>query len=98
MVQDLHDNVLREATGWLQSIGQVRRQRIHSHFGTMPDPEEDWLGSPDGPSWTWWLLAILPLDSKAQLAILSMCSLQKRLECILKVLNFVKNRMEADKE
>ncbi|ODM99626.1 LON peptidase N-terminal domain and RING finger protein 3, partial [Orchesella cincta] len=95
IINELHDKVFKEANEWLQSIGQVRRQRIHSHFGLMPSPTDDWRDSPDGPSWTWWLLAILPLDSKAQLAILSMCSLQKRLECILKVLTFVKNRMNS---
>jgi len=70
------------------------RQRIDAHFGTMPLPEENWTEMQDGPAWAWWLLSILPLDTKAQLAILSMNNLQKRLESILKVLAFVKtNKM-----
>jgi hypothetical protein len=85
--------VFKEATAWLQSISQVLRQRIYTHFGTMPAPEEDWIDLPNGPSWAWWLLAILPLDAKAQLAILSMNSLQKRLESIHKVLRYVKSRL-----
>ena len=88
---ETHDQVFVEATAWLKSINQVLRQRINTHFGVMPVPEEDWTELPDGPSWAWWLLAILPLDAKAQLAILSMNSLQKRLESILKVLTYVKS-------
>ena len=56
----------------------------------MPSPEENWIESADGPAWTWWLLAILPLDTKAQLVILSMNSLQKRLESIQRVLTYVR--------
>jgi len=71
----------------------VIRQRIITHFGTMPSPEEDWMNLAEGPSWTWWLLAILPLDAKAQLAILGMNSLQKRLDSLLKVLRYVKTKL-----
>ncbi|CAG7835956.1 unnamed protein product [Allacma fusca] len=89
-IQKVHNQVYSEAKDWLESINQVLRQRIHTHFGPMPVPEENWMESTEGPAWTWWLLAILPLDTKAQLAILSMNSLEKRLESIQKVLRYVK--------
>jgi Lon protease-like protein len=88
---DTHKKVYSVAGAWLDSINQVLKQRIMTHFGNIPEPEDNWMEIPDGPSWIWWLLAILPLDSKAQLAILSMDSLQKRLDSILKVLNYVKS-------
>lgn len=85
--------MFKDANEWLQSIDEIIRQRIITHFGNMPSPEEDWINIVGGPAWTWWLLAILPLDAKAQLAILSMNSLQKRLESLQKVLRYVKTRL-----
>ncbi|XP_021953809.1 LON peptidase N-terminal domain and RING finger protein 3 [Folsomia candida] len=92
-LRECHENVFKDANDWLQSIDAVIRQRIITHFGNMPSPEEDWMNVVGGPAWTWWLLAILPLDAKAQLAILSMNSLHKRLESIQKVLRYVKTRL-----
>ena len=34
--------------------------------GMMPPVEESYWLLPSGPTWLWWLLAILPLDSHAQ--------------------------------
>ncbi|XP_029460649.1 LON peptidase N-terminal domain and RING finger protein 2 isoform X2 [Rhinatrema bivittatum] len=42
-----------------------------------------------GPAWCWWLLAVLPLENKAQLTILAMTSLANRLLAIRRVLMFV---------
>ncbi|KAG7252976.1 hypothetical protein CRUP_036726, partial [Coryphaenoides rupestris] len=46
-------------------------------------------GLPSGPAWYWWLLAVLPLESRAQLTILAMTSLKDRLVAIHRVLVFV---------
>lgn len=45
--------------------------------------------NPSGPAWYWWLLAVLPLENRAQLAILAMTSLKDRLIAIRRVLIFV---------
>ena len=37
-----------------------------SKSGMMPPVEESYWLLPSGPTWLWWLLAILPLDSHAQ--------------------------------
>ena len=89
-LEEIHNQVYAEAGDWLKSIDQVTRQRIHTHYGLMPSPEENWIESADGPAWTWWLLVILPLDTKAQLTILSMNGLRKRLESMQKVLRYLK--------
>ena len=34
--------------------------------GMMPPVEENYWLLPSGPTWLWWLLAILPLDSHGQ--------------------------------
>lgn len=44
---------------------------------------------PNGPSWCWWLLAVLPLDGRAQLPFLALTSLKDRLSGIRKVLLFM---------
>lgn len=45
--------------------------------------------SPNGPSWCWWLLAVLPLEGRAQLPFLALTSLRDRLSGIRKVLLFM---------
>ena len=37
--------------------------------GAMPALEKDYWSLPSGPAWTWWVLAILPLDSQAQVTL-----------------------------
>jgi len=39
-----------------------------------------------GPNWVWWLTAILPIDSRIQLTLLSMNYLKDRLEALEKIL------------
>ena len=39
---------------------------ISSHYGSMPRVETEFWNTPSGPAWAWWVLAILPLDTMAQ--------------------------------
>ncbi|XP_043348083.1 LON peptidase N-terminal domain and RING finger protein 3 isoform X2 [Dermochelys coriacea] len=50
---------------------------------------EDQKASPNGPAWCWWVLAVLPLESRAQLPFLAMKSLKDRLNGIRRVLTFM---------
>jgi Lon protease-like protein len=88
----LHQRVRESAESWINSAPASLRQRILQHFGTIPPVEADWITLPNGPAWLWWLMAILPLDSKAQLAILSMTRVEKRLEAIHRVVAHVRSR------
>lgn len=58
----------------------------------MPDPEEEWERLPDGPSWAWWILAILPLRPQLHVGILGTTCLEKRLRAIEKTLEHMKQR------
>lgn len=91
-VMALHDRVRQEAQNWISSAPTHLRQRILQHFGVMPDIEPDWMTLPDGPAWLWWLMAILPLNPKAQVAILSMTQIEKRLEAVQRGVAFVRQR------
>lgn len=64
----LHDRVRQEAQNWITSAPPQLRLRILQHFGDMPPVEPDWMTLPDGPAWLWWLMAILPLNPKAQVS------------------------------
>ncbi|XP_067853402.1 LON peptidase N-terminal domain and RING finger protein 3-like [Heptranchias perlo] len=85
----LHDLVYEQAYVWFSSLKQILKTRILSHFGPMPRKDTDIQASPNGPGWCWWLLAVLPLENRAQLPFLAMTSLQERLNGIRHVLLFM---------
>ncbi|KAM7161286.1 LON peptidase N-terminal domain and RING finger protein 3 isoform 1-T1 [Macrochelys suwanniensis] len=85
----LHDSVYDQAHMWFNSLKQALKSRILSHFGPMPAKDPDPQASPNGPAWCWWVLAVLPLESRAQLPFLAMKSLKDRLNGIRRVLMFM---------
>jgi hypothetical protein len=54
--------------------------------------------NPSGPAWSWWILAVLPLERKAQLAILGMTSLKERLLAIRRILVIITRKMNNRQE
>ncbi|KAI1899295.1 hypothetical protein AGOR_G00060330 [Albula goreensis] len=88
----LHDSVYDQATVWFTSLKENMKNQILSHFGNLPGKDPDPQGSPNGPAWCWWLLAVLPLENRAQLTILSMTSLKDRLMAVRRVLIFVSRK------
>ncbi|XP_036965528.1 LON peptidase N-terminal domain and RING finger protein 2 isoform X2 [Acanthopagrus latus] len=85
----LHDSVYEQADSWFTSLKDNMKSQILSHFGHFPSKDPDPQASPCGPAWCWWLLAVLPLENRAQLTILAMTSLKDRLIAIRRVLIFV---------
>jgi len=88
-LQHLHDQTLANALTWLRCHHTQRKEGILTHFGMMPPVEESYWLLPSGPTWLWWLLAILPLDSHAQMHILSQCLLKKRLSAVNHILSLL---------
>uniref|UniRef100_A0A1A8I935 LON peptidase N-terminal domain and ring finger 3 n=1 Tax=Nothobranchius kuhntae TaxID=321403 RepID=A0A1A8I935_NOTKU len=88
-LQCLHDGVYEQALIWVNSLKAEQKERIEGHFGPMPQKDLDLQASPNGPSWCWWLLAVLPLEGRAQLPFLALTSLKDRLSGIRKVLLFM---------
>ncbi|XP_030641782.1 LON peptidase N-terminal domain and RING finger protein 2 [Chanos chanos] len=91
-LQRLHDSVYEQAKDWFSSLKDNMKNQILSHFGQLPGKNADPQASSNGPAWCWWLLAVLPLESRAQLTILAMSSLRERLVAIRRVLLFVSRR------
>nr|XP_020479642.1 LON peptidase N-terminal domain and RING finger protein 2 isoform X2 [Monopterus albus] len=85
----LHDSVYEQANNWFTSLKDNMKSQILSHFGHLPSKDPNPQASPSGPAWSWWLLAVLPLENRAQLTILAMTSLKDRLIAIRRVLIFV---------
>ncbi|KAG2463800.1 LONF3 protein, partial [Polypterus senegalus] len=85
----LHDTVYDQAIMWINSLKSEQKERIVSHFGPMPEKEPEPQMSPNGPSWCWWLLAVLPLEGRAQLPFLALTALKDRLLGIRRVLMFM---------
>ncbi|KAG9349062.1 hypothetical protein JZ751_029380 [Albula glossodonta] len=85
----LQDTVYDQALNWVNSLKLEQKERILGHFGPMPEKEPEPQVSPNGPSWCWWLLAVLPLEGRAQLPFLAMTSLKDRLTGIRRVLLFM---------
>ncbi|KAM8854846.1 LON peptidase N-terminal domain and RING finger protein 2 [Spinachia spinachia] len=88
----LHNAVYEQANNWFTSLKDNMKSQILSHFGRLPSKDSDPQASPSGPAWCWWLLAVLPLENRAQLTILAMTSLKDRLIAIRRVLIFVSRR------
>ncbi|XP_041114782.1 LON peptidase N-terminal domain and RING finger protein 2 isoform X3 [Polyodon spathula] len=91
----LHNSVYDQAVAWFTSLKDNMKSQILSHFGSMPGKESDPQASPNGPAWCWWLLAVLPLENRAQLTILAMTCLKERLIAIRRVLIFVTRKRSS---
>lgn len=85
----LHNKVHQQASTWFNQIESLTKRRIISHYGNMPSLEVDYCTLKNGPAWTWWIVAILPLDSRIQLSILQETSLKRRLGIIQRILAYV---------
>ncbi|KAG7484276.1 hypothetical protein MATL_G00047660 [Megalops atlanticus] len=85
----LHDAVYDQAVTWVNSLKAEQKERIVGHFGPMPEKDAEPQISPNGPSWCWWLLAVMPLEGRAQLPFLALTSLRDRLTGIRRVLLFM---------
>ncbi|KAG5875992.1 hypothetical protein JTB14_026197 [Gonioctena quinquepunctata] len=91
----LHEKVYYKASKWIRSLKPKILAEVERLIGKMPRVEINWSSLPDGPSWAWWLMPILPLSSQLQVGFLSTTSLEKRLRAIDKMLEHMKIRMKA---
>lgn len=58
----LHLTVHTKTVRWLETLKPRLLAEIERCIGCMPEIDQGWLDLPDGPAWTWWLIAILPLS------------------------------------
>ncbi|XP_075052237.1 LON peptidase N-terminal domain and RING finger protein 1 [Mixophyes fleayi] len=87
-LRELHDAVYALACRWFQHLRHKFRSQILYHFGSMPEREDNIQVAPGGPAWCWWLLAVLPVDPRYQLSVLSVRSLKERLLKLQHILTY----------
>ncbi|XP_038837195.1 LON peptidase N-terminal domain and RING finger protein 1-like isoform X2 [Salvelinus namaycush] len=90
-LQQLHDAVYEQARTWFQNLKNRFSNQILQHFGAMPEREPDIQATPNGPACCWWLLAVLPIDPRYQLSVLSMTTLRERLVKIQHILSYLQS-------
>lgn len=90
-LQELHDAVYEQARAWFQNLKNRFRNQILQHFGPMPEREPDIQATPNGPACCWWLLAVLPIDPRYQLSVLSMTALRDRLVKLQHILTYLQS-------
>ncbi|CAL1540144.1 unnamed protein product [Lymnaea stagnalis] len=77
---------------WLSKLPSSHNARIRQHFGVLPELDTSFSFSVNGPAWAWWAMAVLPLDSRVQMAMLGMCSLKERLIALKKIVEYMNRR------
>ncbi|XP_021206017.1 uncharacterized protein LOC101735755 isoform X2 [Bombyx mori] len=82
-------HICYKALSWLNSMHETVYSEIVSAFGNMPQMDETWWRTPDGPAWLWWLIAILPLRTEIKVLILSTRCLMKRLTAVSRTLEAI---------
>jgi len=95
-LHELHDQTFWVAGTWFAMMSQDIKSGILMHYGNMPEPEGDYHLLPNGPSWTWWLLLILPLAPSVQIQVLSTTSLKKRLQMTAHILKLVSQQSRGN--
>lgn len=63
-VVELHNKVRRKAWLWFKDMDESSKNEIIQTIGSMPEEEDEWKQQRDGPSWTWWVVGILPLATQ----------------------------------
>ena len=91
-IQSLQTEIYTSTKTWLENLPAAHKARISQHFGTIPDMDPNPGNNLNGPAWAWWCVAVLPLDTRIQLAMLAMCSYKERLIALRKVLKYLSRR------
>ena len=91
----LSDKLYSICSSWYEGISQSQKDQIRQHLGEFPTAVIDNNFGPNGTAWHWWMIAVLPLDPRIQVAMLAMQSYKERLLGLKKVLGFLKNKRDS---
>ena len=80
---------------WYENLTSVQQSQIRQHLGEFPCPETENSYGSNGTHWHWWMVAVLPLDPRIQLAMLAMTSYKERLQGLGRVLGYLKNKRDS---
>ncbi|XP_045203478.1 LON peptidase N-terminal domain and RING finger protein 1-like [Mercenaria mercenaria] len=94
-LKSLSDDLYGVCKSWYESLPQTQQTQIRQHLGDFPSPEADNNYGQNGTAWHWWMIAVLPLDPRIQVAMLAMQSYKERLLGLKKVLGFLKHKRDS---
>ena len=61
-LKQIHDDTLQETKNWFDGSAPNIKSGIIGHYGNLPVQETNFWTMPNGPTWSWWILNILPID------------------------------------
>lgn len=91
----LSDNLYSVCKDWYNSLPQTQKSQIRQHLGEFPGPEADNNYGKNGTAWHWWMVAVLPLDPRIQVAMLAMQSYKERLLGLKKVIGYLRQKRDG---
>ncbi|KAL4230189.1 LON peptidase N-terminal domain and RING finger protein 3 [Mactra antiquata] len=79
---------------WYDELPQIQKSQIRQHLGEFPAQETEMSYGINGTAWHWWMIAVMPLDPRIQLAMLAMQTYKERLQGLQKVIGFLKTKRQ----
>lgn len=62
IVKLINESIYKKAIDWYNSLPTHIHNEIHKSFGSMPMLQKNLESITDGPSWAWYIIALLPLN------------------------------------
>ena len=94
-LRTLSQSMYELSNSWLESLPLAQKQQIVQHLGNIPAMETEQTFGANGSAWHWWVIAVLPLDPRIQLAMIAMTSYSERLKGLGKVLGYLHQRRRS---
>ena len=94
-LQAVSDRLFAEAKSMVDSLPAHQKQQIRQHLGDFPEQDLDVNFGSNGTAWHWWMIAMLPLDPRIQLAMLAMTSYSERLNGLKRVMGYLKQKRDS---
>lgn len=79
IVKLINETIYKKAIDWYNSLPAHIHAEIHKSFGSMPVLQKNFDSTSDGPSWAWYIIALLPLNQKLKVS----CTLVTTLNCAI---------------
>ena len=61
---------MQETKNWFDGSAPNIKSGIIGHYGNLPIQETNYWTMPNGPTWSWWILNILPVDPALKVSFL----------------------------
>lgn len=70
VIKIINETIYKKAIEWYNSLPSHIHAEIHKSFGSMPLLQENLESIVDGPSWAWYIIALLPLNQNLKVKLI----------------------------